>query len=103
MESEKEAAVTIGERAGKRAIVLRGAIDIFFAADLRQAALTLLETGADIAVCCEKLERLDTAALQILLALKKELEQSGNNLQVIGLSSEPARLLDLAGLAGHLL
>jgi anti-anti-sigma regulatory factor len=103
MESEKGAAVSIGESEGRRAIVLQGAVDIFFAADLRQAALKLLETGEDVAVSCEKLERLDTAVLQILLALKKELEKSGKNLQMIGLAAGPARLVDLAGLAGHLL
>lgn len=103
MESERGAAVSLGEREGRRVIILEGAVDIFFAADLRQAALGLLGAGEDVAVCCEKLERLDTAALQILLALKKELEQNGKTLQVIDLPAGPARLVDLAGLTGRLL
>jgi anti-anti-sigma regulatory factor len=103
METERTAAVTLVEREGKRAIVLNGAADIFFAADLRQAALALLEGGEDVAVDCEKLARLDTSTLQILLALKRELEQSGRKLRMIELPSEPARLVGLAGLTSHLI
>jgi anti-anti-sigma factor len=103
MEQEKAATVSIAEREGKRAVVLQGAIDIFFAADLRQAALALLEGGEDVAVHCENLERLDTAALQILLALKKELEQRGRKLRMAELGSEPARFVGLAGLTSQLL
>ncbi|HEY2988406.1 MAG TPA: STAS domain-containing protein [Candidatus Binatia bacterium] len=103
MEPEKAASVSIAEREGKPAIFLRGAVDIFFAADLRHAAIRLLERGEDVLICCEKLERLDTATLQILLALKKELEQKGNNLRMIELPSEPARLIGLAGMSGYLL
>jgi len=103
MEQEKAATVSIAEREGKRAVVLQGAVDIFFAADLRQAALALLEGGEDVAVYCEKLERLDTATLQILLALKKELEPRGRKLRMVGLASEPARFVGLAGLTSHLL
>jgi anti-anti-sigma factor len=103
MEQEREATVSIAEREGKRTLVLQGAVDIFFAADLRQAALALLEDGEDISVVCEKLERLDTAALQILLALKKELEQRGKKLRMVELPSEPARFVGLAGLTSHLL
>lgn len=103
MEEEKTAGVSIAEREGKRAVVLQGAIDIFFAADLRQSALALLEGGDDVAVDCEKLARLDTAALQILLALKKELEQRGKKLRMTELGSEPARFVGLAGLTSHLL
>ena len=103
MEPEKAATVSIGERDGKSAIFLAGVVDIFFAADLRQAALTLIENGDEVAVCCEKLERLDTATLQTLLALKKELQQRGRSMQVIGLPPEPARVVGLAGLGGYLL
>ena len=103
MEPERAATVNIVEREGKRAIVLQGAADIFFAADLRQAALELLEGGEDIPVYCEKLERLDTSTLQILLALRRELEQRGKKLSVIALPSEPTRLVGLAGLTSHLI
>ncbi len=102
-ETEKTAAVNLVERDGKRAIALAGAADIFFAADLRQAALALLEGGEDVAVDCGKLERLDTSTLQILLALKRELEQRGKKLRVIDLPAEPARLVGLAGLTNHLI
>jgi anti-anti-sigma regulatory factor len=103
MEPEKAATIRIGEREGKGALFLEGAVDIFFAADLRQAALTLVENGEDVVVCCERLERLDTATLQILLALKKELQQKGRSLQVAELPAEPARAVGLAGLTGYLL
>ena len=103
MEPEKAATIRIGEREGKGALFLEGAVDILFAADLRQAALTLAENGADVALCCERLERLDTSTLQILVALKKELEQKGRSLQVTELPAEPGRSVGLAGLTGFLL
>jgi len=103
MEPEKAANVSIAERDGRRAVVLQGAVDIFFAADLRQAVLTVLEGGEDAAVDCEKLERLDTATLKVLLALKRELEQKGKKLTLTGLRSEPAHFVGLAGLTNHLL
>lgn len=102
MAAEKTASITIGEKDGQSAIYLEGAVDIFFAADLRQAALTLAANAADVAVCCAKLERLDTATLQILLALKKELQQKGRILQWFDLPAEPARVVGLAGLTGSL-
>jgi anti-anti-sigma regulatory factor len=49
------------------------------------------------------LARLDTSTLQILLALKRELEQSGKKLRMIELPPEPARLVGLAGLTSHLI
>ncbi|HEX9443637.1 MAG TPA: hypothetical protein VGA73_05930, partial [Candidatus Binatia bacterium] len=61
METEKAAAVAIVEGEEKSAIVLRGAVDIFFAADLRQAALALAAGDRDVEIACAELERLDTA------------------------------------------
>jgi hypothetical protein len=46
---------------------------------------------------------LDTATLQILLALKKELARNNFNLDLSSLAGAPADLAALSGLSGHLL
>jgi anti-anti-sigma regulatory factor len=102
MEAVKSAKIAFTKNADRNTIVLEGAVDIFFAVDLRQAALEVLQAGEDIIVCCEKLERLDTSALQILLALKKELEQNGRKIEWPDVPTGPAALAALAGLSGHL-
>jgi anti-anti-sigma regulatory factor len=103
MEATKSAKIEVLEKDGKTLLVLEWAGDIFFAADLHAAVLDVLQQGRDAAVCCEKLERLDTSAFQVLLALKKELGQSGRSLEWSGLAGAPADLAALAGLSGHLL
>ena len=102
MEAAKSAKVAVTKIEGRNTIALEGSVDIFFAVDLRQAALEVLQAGEDVVVCCEKLERLDTSALQILLALKKELEQSGRKIEWADVPSGPAALAALAGFSGHL-
>lgn len=95
--------VQTGEREGKPLLLLQGGVDIFFAAELHQAALKLLDSGEDAEVLCAQLERLDTSALQILLALKEGLAKKGKSLQLAGVPSPVADLLGLAGLADGLL
>jgi anti-anti-sigma regulatory factor len=102
MEAAKTAKVEVVDVDGRATIVLEGAVDIFFAADLRQAAVELLQKGEDVAICCDKLERLDTATLQVLLALKKELAQNGRTLHWGALAPGAGAVIGLAGLSGHL-
>jgi anti-anti-sigma regulatory factor len=103
MEASKSAKIEVLDADDKCVLVLEGAVDIFFAGDLRAAALDAVRRGRDVAVACDKLERLDTATLQILLALKKELAQSSHSLDLSSLAGTPGDLAALAGLAGHLL
>ena len=103
MDTAKNARVEVVEKDGRPTIVLEGAIDIFFAADLRRAAVEVLQKSEDVALCCDKVERFDTAALQVLLALKRDLAQNGRTLQVSGMSARPAAAVGLAGLSGQLL
>jgi anti-anti-sigma factor len=103
MEAAKTAKFEVVDVDGRATIVLEGSIDIFFAADLRRAAVELLKKGEDVAICCEKLERLDTATLQILLALKKELAQNGQALHWSAVPPTVGAVIGLAGLSGQLI
>jgi anti-anti-sigma factor len=103
MEATKSAKVEVLDAEDKCVLVLEGAVDIFFAIELRAAALDAVGKGRDVVVACDKLDRLDTATLQILLALKKELARNNFNLDLSSLAGAPADLAALSGLSGHLL
>ena len=103
MEATKSAKIEVLDAADKCVLVLEGAIDIFFAGDLRAAALDAVRSGRDVAIACEKLERLDTSTLQILVALKRELARNSRSLELKCLAEGTADLAALAGLSGHLL
>src|SRR5262249_14826059 len=64
---------------------LRGEVTVTAAAVLHQVARQLAQNAADVAVCCEEVGRLDVAALQILLALRRELAAAGKKLTTQGL------------------
>ena len=90
--------VSIERRDGESlALVLSGDVDIYCAAALRESAETLLQEQADIVVACEGLSHLDTSALQVLLALRRELNLRGRSLRLSGVSSAVAGILQLAG------
>jgi anti-anti-sigma factor len=97
MDIEQEPRVQVVERAGNGLLVLRGSIDITCVEDLRQAALQLLEHGRHTTACCEQVDYIDTAALQILLALKTVLAAPETAFQLEGVSSQMVDLLHLTG------
>jgi anti-anti-sigma factor len=79
-------------------LVLRGDLTIYQAGQLYEAALALLEQEADVVVSCREVVQIDTAILQILLALQRELQSRGRSLQLAGVSVELGHLLELAGM-----
>ncbi|MBI4522676.1 MAG: STAS domain-containing protein [Deltaproteobacteria bacterium] len=98
MEAGSERPISIVEEEGGPILFLRGAIDIFLADELRQAAIDLQGREVDIHVCCQKADHLDTSAVQVLLALKKGLQAKGKAVKITRISSQVENLLKLVGL-----
>lgn len=92
--------VMVIEHDDKRVLVLQGVIDLFSVDELYQAAHALLERDEDLSLDWEKAERLDTSALQILLALKNGLHEKGRKMQLSTLTPGLEKHFSLAGFAG---
>ena len=88
--------------AGGATLGLRGSIGAAEAAALRDACLPLAATGKDLRLDCAALEHLSGAALQVLLALHKQLASGGASLALVATSPEVAQILALAGASGLL-
>jgi anti-anti-sigma factor len=76
---------------------LEGAVPLVDARQFREAAKACLEGSADVSVNCLTLEYLDTAVLQVLLALRRELQGSGRTLRLYAVPDQSVRLFALAG------
>lgn len=103
MEQNQDSPVYFTDREGKPLLLLQGAVDIFSAEQLHQAALQALERGEDVVVECAKTEQLGSAALQILLALKDGLRGRGKRLLLQGAPPHVLTQLQLTGLTSVLL
>lgn len=100
MQLEETHGVAVIDRDDKPVLVLEGTIDLFKVDELYQAAHALLERGEDVCLEWEKALRLDTSALQILLALKKGLHEKGKKIHPSALSPQLEKYLGSAGFAG---
>jgi anti-anti-sigma factor len=90
--------VIVTQRDGKPLLTLRGTIDIFAVQELANAVCDLDERGEETLICCENVQHLDCAALQLLLALKKALAGKGKNIEIVAKSPQVERLLEWAAL-----
>jgi anti-anti-sigma factor len=90
--------ITVNSEEGRPlTLVLRGDLTIYQADELYQAAMALLQNEADVVVSCRDVVQLDTALLQILLVLQRELHSRGRSIQLAGVSGGLRELLELAG------
>jgi anti-anti-sigma regulatory factor len=71
-------------------------------AELLASARTWAAGDGDVCVECAELERLDVVSLQILLALKRDLDARGRRLRLQGVSDAVIAVLTLAGLGEEL-
>lgn len=76
---------------------LQGDLSIHAAEDLRQAFLGVLDQNVPVVVRGDAVERMDTAALQLLLALQRDLGEQ-HRLTLRGFPPPVAGLIRLAGL-----
>jgi len=83
-------------------LTLTGRLDVFEAAAVLNATREAAHSGQPISIHIDGLDCLDTAILQILLALQQEARRRGQCLQMIGGSPEIRRICLLLGGHRHL-
>jgi anti-anti-sigma factor len=76
----------------------QGTLDVFLAHRLAEVALECLDAGLDTVVRCETLERMDASALQVLVALRRDLAGNGHGLWFTDVSANVREYLGIAGL-----
>ena len=80
-------------------LVLQGVVDIFEAGELHTLARAAMDAGGEVTVKLEEVERLDSSAIQILLALGQMLKAEGRSYRLEGMPAvvqESWRLLGLS-------
>ena len=82
-------------------LILRGAFQLDLVRELYEAALQSLENSSSLVVNCAAVEHLDGCALQVLMALKKTVEQSGGTLRIEGAGEQVRNYIRWAGLAAQ--
>jgi anti-anti-sigma factor len=78
-------------------ITLAGDLTIAKAADLQQTFVNEVADAASVVLHAEAVERLDTAGLQLLLALHKQCQSRGGEMQVKDMQHSMQELIQLAG------
>lgn len=81
-------------------LALSGQVTVAGATALHAAAVSLVAGGMNVCVSCAAVEYLDVSALQILLALGRELGSAGRQCDVADVPPAVAELFRLAGLGG---
>jgi anti-anti-sigma factor len=103
MSTEQPIEIVISSDEGESlTLILRGALDIYQADQLCEAALALMQHEADVVVSCRDVVQLDVAVLQILLVFQRELQSRGRELHLVDLSVELSDLLELAAVSDML-
>jgi anti-anti-sigma factor len=83
----------------ERRFLLRGEIDIAAAPKLRaDLDAEVAPGGADLVVDCSELTFIDSSGLSVLLAVLRELQESGHALRLARTSNAIARVIQVAGL-----
>lgn len=88
---------------GRNELKLVGDINVCLSADLHGECVRIARQSKDAVINCEEVDSLDTAAFQILTALKDSLALQDKELQFVGLSPELAETVELAGMKQQLL
>ncbi len=83
-------------------LVLSGRVDIFFAEELHAAARMLEDDSGPVHITCTDAEHMDTAALQILVALKRSIDEQGRKWNLSGMGDELLETIHLSGAASAL-
>ena len=83
-------------------LVLTGRVTVEQARELHEAATGLSRRNRDVAVCCENVEYLHPAAIQVLLSLGREMEVHGHFCDLVNVPPSVRADFGLIGL-GHVL
>ena len=81
-------------------IVLNGPLDQYAAEELKAQVLPLLETEGDAIFDFSDVDRMHGASLQVLLALRKDLEPKGRKVELKGVENRVRELFRISGTEG---
>lgn len=95
------ACVEVQQHGSDCTLILRGAFQLDLVRELYEAALQSLQNSSSLVVNCAAVEHLDGCALQVLMALKKTVEQSGGTLRMQAAGEQVRNYLRWAGLAAQ--
>src|SRR5579885_820810 len=84
--------------AGRVRLALAGRVTVAEAGRLHRVALDLAAGTGDVTVCCDAVEYLDGAAIQVVLAMGRDLARRGRRCEVTGVTGRLADLFRVAGL-----
>jgi anti-anti-sigma regulatory factor len=84
--------------AGEQHLVLTGGFSLQDVSDVLTLARTAAEGSGNVVVELQDAGHLHLGCVQVLVALRRELEQRGRSFRVEGTSEAAARALNLAGL-----
>jgi len=90
----------VSHHEGRHFVGLHGELDVVNAASLRDALVEI--AGSTVAVDLSDLTFIDAAGLGALASARREIEESGNKLELLGARPSVRRTFTVAGLA-HLL
>ncbi len=88
----------VEQTAGGSHLVLQGVVDAFKARELHQAAVAAQNAGGKVTVNLAEVTRLDTSAIQILLALSRGLQAEGRSYHLEGMPPTVRENCQLLGL-----
>lgn len=92
--------IEAGTAGGWPRLVLRGRLTVADAGEFHRAAVALASAGQDVTVDCAEVERLDASALQILLALWREVERGGHHCDIVNVGEALRTDFRLTGFGG---
>jgi ABC-type transporter Mla MlaB component len=95
-------AVELVKADGQWTLRLSGVVDIFDASAMHAAALEMVASGERGLIALGEAEAVDTAATQVLVALKRALSAHGRRLELGAVPGPVRELWTLAGLDAEL-
>jgi anti-anti-sigma factor len=101
--SETASALTVNTEDGRSVLTLHGTVGIQQAGDLHFVTTQLAEYEGAVLVHCEALEHLDTAGIQLLLALKAARSRLERSTVLVSVPERVTGYLKAAGVADLLL
>ncbi|SFM96780.1 anti-anti-sigma factor [Formivibrio citricus] len=94
--------IQIEERESERVLALRGEVNIYHAAQLRDALLAELNAQSEIGLDLEHVSEMDTSAIQIVVALLRTAADQGKLARVVKVGSAAANIIRFCNLQDEL-
>lgn len=99
MRAESQPPFQVDYDGGRARLALFGRVTVAHARELHAAAVALAAGAGDVTLDCRDAEYLDTAAVQVLIALRRDMERAGRGCEVAGESAALRGDFRLAGFA----